>query len=40
MSICEWLAARLTVVTRNTGEFAAAGVAIVNPWKDPIRPCE
>lgn len=24
----------LTVVTRNTGEFAAAGVAVFNPWKD------
>ena len=30
----------LTVVTRNTGEFAAAGVAIFNPWKDPIPPCD
>ena len=30
----------LTVVTRNTREFAAAGVAIFNPWEDPIRPCE
>jgi len=25
----------LTVVTRNTGEFAAADVAIFNPWKGP-----
>jgi len=23
----------LTVVTRNTGEFAAAGVAFFNPWE-------
>jgi predicted nucleic acid-binding protein len=26
----------LTVVIRNTGEFAVASVAVVNPWKDPI----
>lgn len=26
----------LTVVTRNTSEFAAAGVAVFNPWKDSL----
>jgi toxin FitB len=26
----------LTVVTRNTGEFLAAGVAVFNPWEDAI----
>jgi toxin FitB len=26
----------LTVATRNTSEFATAGVAHFNPWKDPI----
>ncbi|HYN78006.1 MAG TPA: hypothetical protein VES73_09470 [Lamprocystis sp. (in: g-proteobacteria)] len=30
----------LTVVTRNTGEFAAAGVAIFIPWKDSFHPGE
>jgi hypothetical protein len=27
----------LTVVTRNTTEFAAAGVAFFNPWKDTAQ---
>lgn len=26
----------LTVVTRNTGEFASAGVTVFNPWTDRI----
>lgn len=26
----------LIVVTRNTSELVAAGVASLNPWKDPI----
>lgn len=26
----------LTVVTRNTGEFSAAGVAVFNPWQGAI----
>lgn len=26
----------LTIVTRNTNEFAAAGVPVFNPWKDSL----
>ena len=27
---------RLTMVTRNTAHFASAGVALVNPWEQPV----
>ena len=28
---------RMTVVTRNTGDFQSTGVAIFNPWQPPTR---